>query len=110
MLRPFILSLIMIGAVAAADDATVTPATEPATPAASDTTAPATKAYPLDTDLVSGDKLGASAVSCVFKGQEFKFANAGNMDKFEADPKTYVDKLAVAVKAVAKKQTAPAGR
>lgn len=96
MVRPLILSLILAGAMAAADEAA--PAAE-------------AKPYPIEIDLVSGEKLGKDVVSFVYEGQEFKFTNADDLAKFKADPKPIVAKLAEAVKAAGeKKEAAPADK
>lgn len=51
--------------------------------------------YPLDTCLVTGEKLGSmgTPISQVFEGQEIKFCCSGCPEKFKADPKKYLKKL-----------------
>lgn len=56
-------------------------------------------AYPLDTCIVSGEKLDAKAVSMVHDGQEFKFCCKDCIKKFNADPKKYTALLAEKSKA-----------
>ena len=82
-----------VGIVAAADPA---PATTPA-PAA--TAAP----YPLDTCVVSGDKLGAMGdfVPYTYEGREVRFCCKGCIADFNKDPATYMAKLDAAAKAQA---------
>lgn len=61
------------------------------------------KPYPLDTCLVSGEKLGTDAsmkpYSFVHKGQEIKLCCEGCLKDFKKDPATYLKKLAEAPKA-----------
>jgi YHS domain-containing protein len=59
--------------------------------------------YPLDTDAVSGEKLGDKPVIMQVEGREFRFANQANADKFKAEPAKF--KAAVDEKIVAQ-QTA----
>ena len=56
----------------------------------------AAKAYPLQTCLVSGEKLGASGkdVVLIHEGQELKFCCRNCVKKFRADPRKYMEKLA----------------
>jgi YHS domain-containing protein len=57
--------------------------------------ATATKPYPLDTCLVSGEKLGemGEPVVIVHNGQEIKFCCEKCQPKFEKDPAKYLSKL-----------------
>lgn len=61
------------------------------------------KPYPLDTCIVSGEKLGADAdmkpYSFVYKGQEIKLCCKGCLKDFDKEPATYLKKLAEAPKA-----------
>lgn len=52
--------------------------------------------YPLDTCLVSGEKLGSMGdpVSLVHEGQEIKFCCDHCIPKFEKDPAKYLSMLA----------------
>lgn len=67
-------------------------------PAAKDT-------YPLDTCVVSGEKLGGmgEAVKYDHNGREVRFCCKGCIDKFKADPDKYLKKLDEAAKAKAEK-------
>ena len=73
------------------------PATQPATPA----TPPAAitkenvKPYPLDTCIVSGEKLGGmgTAVTFVHNGQEIKLCCKHCRKTFDKDPAKYLKKL-----------------
>lgn len=58
------------------------------------------KPYPLQTCLVSGEKLGSMGKPFVFvyEGQEIKFCCAGCKKKFEADPAKYMKELEAAQK------------
>ena len=53
------------------------------------------KAYPLETCLVSGEKLGSMGdpVVIVHEGQEIKFCCDSCVPKFEKDPAKYLDKM-----------------
>jgi hypothetical protein len=64
------------------------PATQPATQ-------PATKAYPLDTCIVSDEKLGSMGkpIALVHEGQEVKFCCKGCVGEFKEDPTKYLKKL-----------------
>jgi len=55
--------------------------------------------YPLDTCVVSGDKLGGmgGAVDYVYKNRLVRFCCTGCIAKFEKDPATYLAKLDAAV-------------
>jgi YHS domain-containing protein len=70
--------------------------------------APAAKTYPLDTCIVSGEKLGemGDPVVVVKDGQEYKFCCHDCVKQFEADPKKFADKLAAADAAKAKDEAA----
>ncbi len=68
------------------------------------------KPYPLDTCVVSGDKLGADmgdAVVYDHEGREVRFCCKGCIDDFKKDPATYLAKLDAAESAAAKSATAP---
>ena len=70
--------------------------------AADEKKAPAAKdTYPLDTCVVSGEKLGGmgEAVKYDHNGREVRFCCKGCIDKFKADPDKYLAKLDEAVKA-----------
>jgi hypothetical protein len=60
----------------------------------------AAKPYPLDTCIVSGDKLGEEGkpVVVVKNGQEFKLCCKDCIEALDKDPKKYADKLAAAEK------------
>ena len=53
------------------------------------------KAYPLDTCIVSGGKLGSMGdpVSYVYNGQELQFCCSGCISRFEKNPEKYMEKL-----------------
>jgi len=61
------------------------------------------KPYPLDTCLVSGEKLGADAgmkpYTFVYEGQEIKLCCKNCLKDFKKEPATYLKKLAEAPKA-----------
>ena len=67
--------------------------------------APKTDTYPLDTCVVSGEKLGGmgEAVKYDHNGREVRFCCKGCIDKFKADPDKYLKKLDEAAKAKAEK-------
>lgn len=56
------------------------------------------KPYPLQTCLVSGEKLGemGKPVSEVYQGQEYTFCCKSCLKKFDADPAKYSQKLEAA--------------
>ncbi|MBG85521.1 MAG: hypothetical protein CMO80_01290 [Verrucomicrobiales bacterium] len=58
------------------------------------------KAYPLETCIVAGSKLGSMGEPhvIVHEGQQVKFCCDGCLPKFEADPKKYLTKLTPAAK------------
>jgi hypothetical protein len=61
----------------------------------------AAKPYPLDTCIVSGEKLGGAMgdpVTVVKDGQEFKLCCKDCVKDLDKDPKKYADKLAAARK------------
>jgi YHS domain-containing protein len=66
---------------------------------------PSVDAYPIDTCIVLGGKLGAMGDPVVFthEGREIRLCCAGCKAKFEANPKEYLDKLD---KAIIEKQKA----
>ena len=51
--------------------------------------------YPLETCIVSGEKLGSMGepVTYVYEGQEIRFCCAGCIPRFEKDPEKYMKKL-----------------
>lgn len=55
----------------------------------------APKPYPLQTCLISGEKLGemGQPVTYVYEGQEYKFCCKSCLKKFEADPAKYAKEL-----------------
>jgi YHS domain-containing protein len=55
----------------------------------------AVKPYPLETCLVSGEKLGemGKPVVFVYQGQEIKFCCKSCRPKFDKDPAKYLEKL-----------------
>jgi YHS domain-containing protein len=61
------------------------------------------KPYPLDTCLVSGEKLGGDShmkpYSFVYEGQEIKLCCKDCLKDFKKDPATYLKKLSEAPKA-----------
>ncbi len=62
---------------------------------AGETAKSALKPYPLDTCLVSGEKLGemGKPISFEYKGQEIKICCKACRKKFDKDPATYLKKL-----------------
>lgn len=66
--------------------------------------------YPLDTCLVSGEKLGTMGKPYVFtyEGREIRFCCKGCMKDFKKDPAKYLKKLDDAAKAAADKAAKPA--
>lgn len=82
LLTPSLLLSVIIGMSAAAD-------------------APQIKPYPLDTCIVSGEKLGAmgKAVIITREGQEIKLCCKGCIKDFDKDPATFLAKIAAAEKA-----------
>ena len=57
--------------------------------------APAIKAYPLDTCIISGKKLGemGAPLTFTYKDREIKLCCAGCKAKFDKDPDAYVKKI-----------------
>ena len=55
--------------------------------------------YPLDTDVVTGEKLGANSIDKVYGVTLVRFANADSIAKFNADPTAAIAKLHDAWKA-----------
>lgn len=55
--------------------------------------------YPLDVDVVTGEKLGPGAIDKVYGVTLVRFADAGSIAKFDADPTTAIAKLHEAWKA-----------
>lgn len=68
------------------------------------------KPYPLDTCLVSGEKLGGMGKAYVFtyEGREIRFCCKGCMKDFKKEPAKYLKKLDDAEKAAADKAGKPA--
>ena len=64
-------------------------------PAPAPAEAPKVKPYPLDTCIVSGEKLGSMGKPVVFthEGQEIKLCCKSCKPKFEKDPAKYLEKL-----------------
>jgi YHS domain-containing protein len=77
----FILALVALAAFSAASQAGEPP-----------------KPYPLQTCLISGEKLGGmgTPVVYVYEGQEYKFCCKSCEKKFEADPAKYSKELSKA--------------
>ena len=77
------------------------PAAKPAdAPAAKPADAPAAKAYPLDTCVVSGEKLGGMGPPVVIthEGTEVRFCCKDCVEKFNKEPAKYLAKLKEAEK------------
>ncbi len=75
------------------------PATTPAAPSASTPAAkPAAGAYPLDTCVVSGEKLGSMGDPVVYdhEGTEVRFCCPSCVKEFKKDPKKYLAALEAA--------------
>ncbi|TDU81033.1 hypothetical protein EI77_00335 [Prosthecobacter fusiformis] len=53
------------------------------------------KAYPLDTCIVSGNKLGSmgTPITKVYQGQQVKFCCAPCVEEFDANPAKFMSKL-----------------
>jgi hypothetical protein len=66
--------------------------TAPAAPAPATTAAPAADAYPVDTCVVTGEKLGGmgDVVKFDYKGREIRFCCQGCIAKFLAEPDKYL--------------------
>lgn len=62
---------------------------------------PTAPAYPLDTCVVSGEKLGSMGDNYVFehKGQQVQLCCKSCLKKFNKDPDAYAAKIAAAAKA-----------
>lgn len=62
------------------------------------------KPYPLDTCIISGDKLGSMGKphTIVRNGQEVKFCCAGCEDDFNKEPEKYLNEIAAKAEAKAK--------
>jgi YHS domain-containing protein len=88
------LALASIPATASAETAACGGCCGTATPMA-DTAKSDTKAYPLDTCVVSGEKLGEMGDAYVFeyKGQEVKLCCSKCKKKFDKDPEAYLKKI-----------------
>ncbi len=67
------------------------------------------KAYPYQTCLVSGEKLGTSGkdVVLIHEGQELKFCCRNCLKKFRAAPRKYMEKFASMPSANATEQSPP---
>jgi hypothetical protein len=72
--------------------------------------APKAKPYPLDTCIVSGDKLGAmgDAIVVVRDGREIKFCCKGCIKDFDKDPAKFEKKIDEAAAAKTAKTAKPA--
>ena len=90
--------VIASGVAACGKEDTKTAAPAPATPAA---TAKAPDAYPLDTCVVTGEKLGemSDVVKYNHNGREIRFCCSGCIAKFQADPEKYLQILDAAAAA-----------
>ncbi|MCK6488796.1 MAG: hypothetical protein L6R48_10790 [Planctomycetes bacterium] len=81
--------------------------------AAADAATAAAKPYPLDTCIISGDKLGSmgAPVVIVREGREIKLCCKGCIKDFDKDPAKFLGKIAQAEKArsATAAATAPAG-
>lgn len=62
------------------------------------------KPYPLDTCIISGDKLGSMGAPhvIVHNGQEVKFCCSGCEDDFNKEPEKYLKEIAAKAEAKAK--------
>jgi YHS domain-containing protein len=89
MLRTVLFALTAVAVLVAPLALAAAPKTAP--PAKTEPTA---KPYPLETCIVTGEKLGSEQVTYVHDGQEFKFCCKDCIKKFNADPKKYHEKLA----------------
>ena len=90
-----VITTFVIAALSLVDCKAETAATPPAA-ATSPATAPSTaKPYPLDTCLVSGEKLGemGKPFEIVHEGQQIKFCCKNCAPKFAKDPAKYLSKL-----------------
>ena len=87
-------SLLSLIALLALASPTLTPAEEPK-PSPAPAEAPKVKPYPLDTCIVSGEKLGEMGKPVVFThdGQEIKLCCKACKPKFEKEPAKYLEKL-----------------
>lgn len=87
-------SLVPLLALLALATPALTRAAEPILPPAP-AAAPKVKPYPLDTCLVSGEKLGEMGKPVVFthEGQEIKLCCKSCKPKFEKEPAKYLEKL-----------------
>ncbi len=85
-MKPILLALLALAAAPLARAAETAPA--PAT-------APKVKPYPLDTCLVSGEKLGTMGKPVAFthEGQEIKLCCKSCKPKFAKEPAKYLEKL-----------------
>lgn len=88
-------SVITTFAVAALSLVVCKAETAAATPPAAATAPSAAKPYPLDTCLVSGEKLGemGKPFEIVHEGQQIKFCCKNCAPKFAKDPTKYLSKL-----------------
>ena len=83
-MKPILLALLALAAAPLARAAETAPAT-----------APKVKPYPLDTCLVSGEKLGTMGKPVAFthEGQEIKLCCKSCKPKFAKEPAKYLEKL-----------------
>lgn len=105
-LTVFMMAVLTVVVVAGCGQANL-PAEEETAPAPK--AAPAAEsapAYPLQTCVVSGEKLGAMGdpVDYMHEGRLVRFCCKGCIGKFKADPQTYLKKLDEAAKAAAAPQ------
>jgi YHS domain-containing protein len=93
-MKTTILSSLALVLLSACDPETTAPAS-PAAAKAAAALPDGVKAYPLDTCLVSGEKLGdmGDAVVIIYQGQQVKFCCDSCVPKFNKDPKRYLAKL-----------------
>ena len=91
-------AVIASGAAACGKEDSKTTASAPATSAA---TAKAPDAYPLDTCVVTGEKLGemGDVIKYNHNGREIRFCCPGCVAKFKADPEKYLKILDAAAAA-----------
>lgn len=99
------ISILLLGACSVGVEESPLPAHHPANPDApiavdapmspAPVAAPATTAYPLDTCVVTGAKLGemGDPVILMHEGREVRLCCSNCVKKFNADPATYLKKL-----------------
>jgi YHS domain-containing protein len=90
-----VITTFVVAALSLAASKAETAASTPPAAAASPAIAPRTKPYPLDTCLVSGEKLGkmGKPFEIVHEGQQIKFCCKSCAPKFAKDPAKYLSKL-----------------